>query len=82
MNKQKYGWKFSGALMREARKAKGMTLEGLEELTGISETQLSKYENEKNIPGLSVAMEIAMALETLIDCFMVEVKQDKPCSIE
>lgn len=48
--------------MRELRKAKGLTQDALERLTGIKRNQLSCYENCHFVPSLEILERLAVAL--------------------
>ena len=50
-----------------ARSEKGMTQHDVYETTGISTSQLSSYENDKQMIGLVTLAKIAVALDTSID---------------
>ncbi|MVM35277.1 helix-turn-helix domain-containing protein [Spirosoma sp. HMF4905] len=51
-----------GQLIREARKAKGMTLKDLAEKTGVSESTFSRYEAGKQSVSFEQAHKIANVL--------------------
>jgi transcriptional regulator with XRE-family HTH domain len=52
----------SGKVIRAKRKNYGITLEEVEEATGISQSNLSLYENDKKGIGLTQATKIGMAI--------------------
>ena len=47
----------------EMRKEKGITQKGLAEIVGISQQEISRFENEKHIPKLSNFIRILDALD-------------------
>lgn len=49
--------------IREVRKAKGLTIVKLEELSGVSRSHISEIETHKQMPTLPVLCRIAAALE-------------------
>jgi transcriptional regulator with XRE-family HTH domain len=51
-----------GERLRELRKAKGLTQDALERLTGIKRNQLSCYENCHFVPSLEILERLAVAL--------------------
>lgn len=52
----------AGILIRDARKAKGLTQKELGEMIGIGESRISKYESGKENPTLSTLEKIADTL--------------------
>ena len=58
-----------GRKIKVARMAKGMRLRELAERTDLSESLLSKLENDKAIPSLSSLHRIAAALDTNVSWF-------------
>ena len=59
--------KLIGGNIKSARALKGMTQSSLAQKAGISQTQLSDYENGNKLPGLNSIAKIAMALGKSID---------------
>lgn len=57
----------AGALIREARKSKGLTQKELAALLGIDETRVSKYESGKQNPTIETLEKIANALNVTIE---------------
>lgn len=53
--------------MRETRTARGLSLEGLEALTGINYSALSRYETGQRAPSVGRAKLIASALGVSLD---------------
>ena len=53
-----------GVRLKEIRKSKGLILQAVAERAGISKSLLSKIENFRTIPSLSVLYRIAEALQT------------------
>lgn len=53
--------------IREARKAKGITMKELGEMIGCSEACVSHYEREKRQPDYETLLKIAEALDTSMD---------------
>ncbi|HEU4361411.1 MAG TPA: XRE family transcriptional regulator [Mycobacterium sp.] len=51
------------ALLRTVRRQRGLTLEGLAELTGLTKSYLSKIERRRSTPSIAVAMRVARALD-------------------
>lgn len=49
--------------IRDVRKAKGLTIEELEELSGVSRSHISEIETHKQMPTLPILCRIAAALE-------------------
>ena len=60
-----------GGRLREIRKEKGMTLQQLAERTGLTAGLLSKIENLRTSPSLSVLSDLAKALGTDISEFFL-----------
>jgi transcriptional regulator with XRE-family HTH domain len=58
-----------GRKIKQARTSKGMRLRELAERVELSESLLSKLENEKAIPSLSSLHRIAIALDTNVSWF-------------
>lgn len=56
-----------GRRIREVRKARGLSQQGLADLTGIATPQLSSYETGKKAPSLFTIAKLSTALETSID---------------
>ena len=56
-----------GLNIRSARNDKGLTQRQLSEMTGISQTQLSDYENGNKTPGLPTLAKISTALKKSMD---------------
>lgn len=56
-----------GGNIKQARAEKGMTQSVLAQKAGISQTQLSDYENGNKLPGLNSIAKIALALGKSID---------------
>lgn len=56
-----------GANIRSVRKERRMTQRDLSEKSGTSTTQLSAYENGKQMPGLTTLANIAAALKVSLD---------------
>lgn len=54
--------KFSGRKLQELRKLKGMTITELAEKSGISPSNISGIENNKNIPRPQTVKKLARAL--------------------
>lgn len=50
-------------LLRDVRKSKGISLEQLSTMTGISKSHLSYIEREEKEPTISMMIRIAMALK-------------------
>lgn len=53
-------------LIKQKRKEKGMTLETLSKLSGISKGHLSKIERQERDPKLSTIIQIALALKVRV----------------
>lgn len=53
--------------MKEMRAARGLSLHGLEALTGIDYSALSRYENGRRQPSVRAAKTIASALGVSLD---------------
>lgn len=53
-------------LIKQKRKEKGMTLETLSKLSGISKGHLSKIERQERDPKLSTIVQIALALKVRV----------------
>ncbi len=53
-----------GATLRRLRKSKGLTLQQLADLCGLSQPFLSQLENGKAVPSLSALASVAQALDT------------------
>lgn len=53
-------------LIKQKRKEKGMTLETLAKLSGISKGHLSKIERQERDPKLSTIIQIALALKVRV----------------
>lgn len=53
-------------LIKQKRKEKGMTLETLSKLSGISKGHLSKIERQEREPKLSTIIQIALALKVRV----------------
>jgi len=53
--------------MKKLRKEKGLTLEDLSKLTGITTTTLSRYETGKRIPNATALEELAKAFGVSVD---------------
>lgn len=53
-------------LIKEKRKEKGITLETLSKLSGISKGHLSKIERQERDPKLSTIIQIALALKVRV----------------
>ncbi|MGV9797299.1 helix-turn-helix domain-containing protein [Mycobacterium sp. NPDC003449] len=51
------------ALLRAVRQQRGMTLDELAKITGLTKSYLSKIERQRSTPSISVAMKVAHALE-------------------
>jgi transcriptional regulator with XRE-family HTH domain len=51
------------ALLRTIRRQRGLTLEGLAELTGLTKSYLSKVERRRSTPSIAVAVRVARALD-------------------
>lgn len=50
-------------LIKEIRKEKGITLEQLSKMTGVSTSHINDIENNKKEPSLSIAIMLAKALK-------------------
>ncbi|MBI4602937.1 MAG: helix-turn-helix transcriptional regulator [Planctomycetes bacterium] len=61
-----------GSRLRTLRKGKGLTLDALEELSGVSKGFLSKIEAGKASPSVEVARRIARALEVSVSDLLGE----------
>lgn len=62
--------------IREARKAKGMTIAELSMLSGVSISYISEVENGKYDPTLNVMCSLALALDVkLEELFTYELKK-------
>ena len=53
-------------LIKEIRKEKGITLEQLSKMTGVSTSHINDIENNKKEPSLSIAIMLAKALKVNI----------------
>jgi len=53
-----------GTRLRDLRRERGMTLDGLAERTGFTKSYLSKIENSRKVPPIASLIRIAKALET------------------
>ena len=53
-------------LIKQKRKEKGMTLDTLSKLSGISKGHLSKIERQERDPKLSTIIQIALALKVRV----------------
>ncbi|AEF36364.1 transcriptional regulator [Mycolicibacter sinensis] len=51
------------ALLRNVRKQRGLTLEGLAERTGLTKSYLSKIERSRSTPSIATAIKVARALD-------------------
>ncbi len=60
-----------GQLVREARQAQGLTMEGLADLAGIDYRQIARVEHGKANTSISTAYQIAKALGVPIGELMV-----------
>lgn len=56
-----------GTNIKKVRKEKGLTQRKVAENAGISISQLSSYENGKQMPGLPTLANLATALDTSLD---------------
>lgn len=50
-------------LVRAARKKKGLSIEELSKLSGVSIAHISDVENQKSIPTLQILCQLAVALD-------------------
>lgn len=63
LTRAKYMGKGSvGEILRNIRKAKGMTLKDVANASGISESAISKYENDKRNPSIEAYFKLLEAL--------------------
>lgn len=51
-----------GAIIHEIRKAKGLTIKQVATLSGVTESAISKYENDKRTPSMEIYSRILDAL--------------------
>lgn len=56
-----------GKKIKAKRTILGLTLDDLQKQTGISKSNLSKYENEKTIPNYLTLLKIAKALDIKLE---------------
>ena len=64
--------KFLGYKLREVRKLKRLTMQQLEELTGVKQSKISLYENGKEFPNTKTATKFAEALKVDLYYFYLE----------
>lgn len=57
-----------GTIIKEKRKALGLTQKGLADKLGVSDKAVSKWERNDSLPDVSLIPQIALALNVSIDC--------------
>ena len=66
------------ALLRPVRRQRGLTLEQLAQLTGLTKSYLSKIERGHSTPSIAVALKVARALDVDVGrLFSAEAAQEK-----
>ena len=58
-----------GAILRQLRKEKGLSQDALSKLIGVKVTAISRWEVNKVLPNLEMAIKLADALEVSLDVF-------------
>lgn len=67
-----------GCLLRTLRKEKGMTQEQMAEIFGVTNRTVSRWENGKNMPDVSILVEISKYFDvSILELIEGERKQDK-----
>lgn len=64
--------KFLGHKLKEIRKLKRLTMDQLEELTGVKQNKISRYETGKEFPNTKTATKFAEALKVDLYYFYLE----------
>lgn len=54
-------------MLREVRKAKGLTMKALGEMVGVSESAISQYENGKRQADYEIQLKLSDALDCCVD---------------
>jgi len=61
----------AGKRIVEARKEKGLTMQQLAEASGLSQAQISHYENNRYLPNATAIISLASALNVTTDYLLI-----------
>jgi transcriptional regulator with XRE-family HTH domain len=70
------------ALLRAVRRQRGLTLESLAALTGLTKSYLSKIERRRSTPSIATAMKVARALDVDVAQLFSEQSDEEKIAID
>lgn len=73
--------RFKGHRLREAREARGLSIEQLRKIIGVSRRSISAYENEESIPRIEILSKIADTLRFPINFFVADFQDPELASV-
>jgi len=68
----------AGKRIEKARKGKGLTMQQLAEATGLTQAQISHYENNRNLPNAGALISLAGALKVTTDYLLMGGNENDP----
>ncbi len=66
------GTEVNGLQIRTLRKEKGLTLEELAKMSGVSRVAINRYELGDRVPNVTIAVKLAKALDCTVDDLLTD----------